>query len=82
MTAAMQFGEELRAARRQRYRFIKHASIALDIHHTQISQYEHGTRLPKLRTLKRICDVYGINLYALLPLWARAKLERLGDNDE
>lgn len=82
MTAAMQFGEELRKARLQRYRFIKHASIALDIHRTQISQYEHGTRLPNLRTLKCICDVYGIDLYALLPLWARAKLERWRDSDE
>ena len=82
MTAAMQFGEELRAARLRMYRRIKYASIALDIHRTQISQYEHGTRLPKLRTLKRICDVYGIDLFALLPLWAKAKLEKGSDNND
>ena len=82
MTAAMQFGETLRTARKQLYRFIKHASIALDIHHTQISQYEHGTRLPKLRTLKRLCDVYGLDFDGLLPLWARAKLEKGSDNND
>lgn len=82
MTAVQAFCEALRDARQLRYRFTTYASIALDISRTSISEYEHGYRLPRVRTLKKLCDTYGADFDDLLILWARAKLERLGDNDE
>jgi transcriptional regulator with XRE-family HTH domain len=66
----------LRAARGtgSKYRVAKATGVA----HSNLRGMEAGTRFPSERTLKALCDFYGLDFDAVILISARDKLRRAG----
>jgi hypothetical protein len=69
----------LREARgtRSKYRVAK----ATGVSHGNLFGMKAGTRFPNERTLKVLCDFYGLDFEAALVTCARDKLRRAGGDD-
>lgn len=72
----MTLGEKLKQLRAEKGVFQRELSDLLEIGITTISGYEHDTIKPKLDTLKKLANFYGVTVNYLLGTEASADIEK------
>ena len=62
----MTYGENFKNLRKQKGLTQKYVAEQLDIHQSNVSDWENDKSRPEYERLERLCEIYDVSLYELL----------------